>query len=230
MGEETGLLEHRRARRDQVVDGRPVAPSSEPVRGRGVASLGVLPEREQRLVTPELSAATRDCEHLVELEERRLEARRWLGEGAVPAAVAAEHCERDEDLGREGDAVAVTCVTHACRLAHEIGQRDVDELVSLRPTQHVAEPTFLVALARPAGYLPAVLRNARCSAQFTGPIGGWQAFLLHAKFGLTGLSPGTDRCAPASALCVGSHPFAASSTSQTIRSARTRAAGTSSPA
>ena len=98
VGEQAGLVEHRRGGGDQVVDGGRVPARGEPRGGVGVAVLGRLAQGEERLVAAELGAAARDGEHVVELEVGRHEVRGRLGEGAVPALVAAQHRERDEHL------------------------------------------------------------------------------------------------------------------------------------
>ena len=59
MGEQAGLVEHGRGRGDEVVDGRRVAVRGEPLGGRGVAVLGRLAEREERLVAAELRRRAR---------------------------------------------------------------------------------------------------------------------------------------------------------------------------
>ena len=127
VGEQAGLGQHRRRRGHQVVDGGGVAARREPRGGVGVAVLGRLAEGEQRFVAAELGAATRDRQHLVELEVRRHEVRRGLGEGAVAALVAAQHRQGDEHLRREGDAHAVRSVASGGRARHEVGERGVEQ-------------------------------------------------------------------------------------------------------
>ena len=58
-----------------------------------------------------------DGQHLLGEEVGRGDAGRRLGEGAVAAAVAAQHGQRNEDLGRVGDPAPVRAV------AHDAGQR-----------------------------------------------------------------------------------------------------------
>ena len=55
-------------------------------------------------------------------EERGVELGGRLGEGAVVAVIPAEHGQRDEDLARVRDDVAVTQVAQRGRLRHETGQ------------------------------------------------------------------------------------------------------------
>ncbi len=131
MREEPGLLQHRRARGDQVVDGGCVAVSGEPLCGDGVAVLRRLAECEQGFVAPQCRALAGDGENLVERQVRALEVRRRLGERAVTATVAAEHRERDEHLRREGHAAAVGSVAQPRRLDHHVVQRGVEEFGSI---------------------------------------------------------------------------------------------------
>ena len=93
-----------------------------------VAILGSLAEREQRLVAAGGGAGAGDGEHLLRREVGRLEAGGRLGEGAVAAAVAAQHGERDEDLGREGDPPAVGVVAHGPGAGHQGGERQGGEV------------------------------------------------------------------------------------------------------
>ena len=73
-------------------------------------------------------AALLHGEHLVGGEVRGGEAGRRLGEGAVAAAVAAQHGERNEDLGREGDAPAVCAVAHHPGQRGQVGERGVEDV------------------------------------------------------------------------------------------------------
>jgi len=100
------LLQDQAAHRHQVVDRRRVAALGEPLAGDVVLLLGGLAEGEQRLVAARPGALQRDLPDLLRFQERRLQAPRRLGERAVPAAVAAQLRERDEDLRREGHARA----------------------------------------------------------------------------------------------------------------------------
>ena len=82
----------------------------QPLGGRRVAVFGRLAQGEQRLLAAGDLAGPGDGQHLVELQEGRLEAGRRLGEGAVPATVPAQHRQRDEHLGGEGEARPVSDV------------------------------------------------------------------------------------------------------------------------
>src|SRR5712691_9574731 len=68
-----------------------------------VAQLGLVAEREQRLVTAGRDARPRDLQYLLERHEGPLAAPRRTGEGAVAAHVAAERRQWDEHLGGIGD-------------------------------------------------------------------------------------------------------------------------------
>ena len=63
-----------------------------------------------------------DVQDLVEGEVGRGQAGRGLGEGAVAAAVPAEHGEGDEDLGRVGDPVAHGPVPHLAGGRRQLGR------------------------------------------------------------------------------------------------------------
>ena len=110
VGQQAGLLDHGPARRLQVVDGGGVAVVVQPLAGHRVAVLGCLAQGEEGLVAAGGPAGPGDVEHLVDREVGRLQPGRGLGEGAVAAAVAAQHGQGDEHLGREGDPVAVGLV------------------------------------------------------------------------------------------------------------------------
>ena len=140
VGEEPGLLEHRRARGHEVVDGRRVAVGGEPVGGHRVAVLGRLAEREERFVAADRGAPARDVEHVVDREVRSLEVCGRLGERAVTAAVAAQHRERDEHLRREGDAGSVGGIAQARGFRHEVGQRRVEQRRGVHGACHRAQP------------------------------------------------------------------------------------------
>ena len=85
----------------QVGGGRREPEPLELLARRPVAQLGLVAEREERLVTAGVAALGGDREHLVGREVAALAAPRRPRERAVVADVAAEVRERDEDLGRE---------------------------------------------------------------------------------------------------------------------------------
>ncbi len=140
VGEQSGLLEHRPARRLEVVDRRRVAVGGEPLRGDRVAVLRPLAEGEQRLVAPERGAGPGDRQHLVDRQVRVVEARGRLGERAVAAPVPAQHRERDEDLRRVGDPVAVVLVPEPARGGDELVQGRVQQLPRVVGGDHGPQP------------------------------------------------------------------------------------------
>ena len=103
----------------------------QPLPGGAVALLGGLAEGEQRLPAAGRPPGPGHGQHLVELEVGRVEAGRGLGEGAVAAAVAAQHRQRDEHLGGERDPVAVGGVAPAGRLRHEVREGGPEEVVGV---------------------------------------------------------------------------------------------------
>ena len=131
VGEEPRLGQHRAGRRHQVVDGRAVATGRQPAGSGGVALLGGLAEGEERFPAPGGPPGPGDGQDLVELQVRGVEPGRGLGEGAVPATVAAQHGERDEHLGGERDPVAVGGVAPAGRLRHEVREGGPEEVVGV---------------------------------------------------------------------------------------------------
>ena len=102
VGEQAGLLEHGGTGGGEVVDRRVVAVVGQPLGGGRIAVLGAFAQGEERLVAAGRPAGPGDVEDLVDGQVGRPDVGRRLGEGAVAAPVAAQHGERDEDLGREG--------------------------------------------------------------------------------------------------------------------------------
>ena len=119
VGEHAGLVEHQLGHGHEVVDGARVAVVGEPLGGDRVALLGRLTEGEEGLVAADAGAGAGQGGDLLRGEVRRVEPGRRLGEGAVAAAVATQHGERDEDLGRVGHPGAVGGVTHRPGLGHQ---------------------------------------------------------------------------------------------------------------
>ena len=127
MGEETGLLEHGRARRHQVLDRRGVAVVGEPFGGRRVPVFGTFAQGEEGLVASGGPSGLGDSEDVVELEVGRLQAGRSLGECAVSAPIPAQHRQRDEHLRGERHPGAEGGITHGGRTFHQLGQRGVEQ-------------------------------------------------------------------------------------------------------
>ena len=114
------LLEHRLARRAEVLERRRAAELGELLARGAVAQLGLVAEREERLAAARRRARPRDREHLVDRHVRALAAPRRLRERAVVADVAAELRQRDEDLRAVGDERARSPGAQAPRLGHEL--------------------------------------------------------------------------------------------------------------
>ena len=127
MGEEAGLLQDEPAGVREVVHRRGEPLGVEPLPGEGIPQLGPLAQGEQRLVAPCLLAGAGDLQHLFGSEVGGGEPGRGLGERAVATAVAAEHGERDEDLGRVRHTAPVGQVALSPGQRHELGQRHLQE-------------------------------------------------------------------------------------------------------
>ena len=132
VGQQPGLLQDQAAHLGQVVDGRVVAVRGEPLACRGVALLGALAEGEQRLVAAGPGAGTGDGEHVVGVEVGLVQAGGRLRERAVAAAVAAQHRERDEDLGGVGHPGAGGGVTDGAGPARQLARREVEQIAHAR--------------------------------------------------------------------------------------------------
>ena len=128
VGEQPRLLHHEAAHVGEILDRRRVTLRLEPLVGRGVAQFGALAQGEERLVAPGRLSGARDGEDLLGGEVRRSDAARRLGEGAIAAAVAAEHGERHEDLRREGDPAPVRPVAHDPGQGGQLGQGGAQEI------------------------------------------------------------------------------------------------------
>jgi hypothetical protein len=123
VGEEAGLLQDEPAHVDEVVDGGGETVVLQPLLGQRVAQLGALAQGEERLVATGVPSGPGDAQDLLGGEVGRGEAGRRLGEGAVAAAIAAEHGEGDEDLGRVGHPPPVGLVAHAAGQCRQVAQR-----------------------------------------------------------------------------------------------------------
>ncbi len=110
VGEQAGLLQDEAAHGGEVVHRRGVALCRQPVPGHGVALLGLLAQGEEGLVAARGLPGLGDGQHLLGEQVGGGDAGRRLGEGAVAAAVPAQHGQGDEDLGRERDPPPVGAV------------------------------------------------------------------------------------------------------------------------
>ena len=128
VGEQAGLLDHQPAHGRQIVDRRRVPVRRQPVPGHRVTLLGLLAQGEEGLVATGRLPGPGDREDLLGRQVGRGQPGRRLGEGAVATAVAAQHGQRDEDLGREGDPPAVCLVTCRAGQRDEVDQGRVQEI------------------------------------------------------------------------------------------------------
>src|SRR4051812_17598833 len=131
MREQAGLLEHESSTAHQVVERRRAPTRGELVASDAVAKLRLVAQGEERLAAPGCSPRVRDLEHLVLAHVRRLPPPWRPRERAVPADIAAELRQRDEDLGRIGDEPSVTELAKSPGLARERSPRLGDELEGL---------------------------------------------------------------------------------------------------
>ncbi len=128
VGQEAGLLQDEAARLGEVVHRGRVAVGGEPVARHRVAQLGPFAEGEERLVAARSAPGAGHREDLIGRQVGRGEASRGLGERAVAAAVPAQHRQRNEDLGREGDPAPVCAVTHDAGQLGQFGEWGAEEV------------------------------------------------------------------------------------------------------
>ena len=122
VGEEAGFLQYESAHVDEVVDSGGETVVLQPFLRQRVAQLGALAQGEERLVATGFLAGAGDAQDLLGGEVGGGEAGGRFGEGAVAAAVPAEHGEGDEDLGRVGHPAAVSLVPHAAGQCRQVSQ------------------------------------------------------------------------------------------------------------
>ena len=131
VGEQAGLVQHQAAHGGEVLHRRGVAVPGQPLGRHRVAVLGLLAQGEQRLVAAPAGTGTGDGQHLLRGQVGRVEPGRGLGEGAVAAAVAAQHGEGDEHLGGVGDPGAVGPVPHDPGRGRQLVGRQFEEVASV---------------------------------------------------------------------------------------------------
>ena len=120
--EQAGLLDHEDGHRAHVVERGGVAARGQPGARLRPSGLGPVPQREQRFFAPRGGAGARDVEHLLGRQERRLQPIRRRRERAVPAAVAAQARQRDEDLAAVRHRAPDAGVADPARDRHEVLQ------------------------------------------------------------------------------------------------------------
>ncbi len=118
MRKQPRLVEHQSGHLGQVLNGGGEAMPGEPFRRHRIAGFGALTECEQGLMATYGGPRPGNLENLLRVEVGGLQACGWAGEGAVAAAVPAQHRQGYEDLRAERDAVAVMAVAYsACSLS-----------------------------------------------------------------------------------------------------------------
>ena len=119
MRQQSGLLDDPDRRRPDVVERGVIPPLGQPLPRHRVPFLRPVPQGEQRLLAAERPAGLGDGHDLLEREERSLELRGRLGEGAVVAVIPAEHRERDEHLAGVRDGGPVGELPESRRHQHQ---------------------------------------------------------------------------------------------------------------
>jgi hypothetical protein len=120
--EQSRLLDHADRHRPDVVERRVVAAVLEPLARDGVSILGLVAEREERLLASGRPAGLGDRDDLLRRQVRVIELRGRLGERAVVAHIPTQHGERDEDLPRVRDRAAAAEVSQRRRDLEELGE------------------------------------------------------------------------------------------------------------
>ena len=125
--QQPGLLEHEPRSAAEVLERRIAAESGKLLTRDPVPQLRLVTEREQRLVAPGLRARPRDRHHLVLAHERPLPTPRRPCERAVVADVAAKRGQRNEDLRRVRDEIAVTTLAQLSSRGAEVADGRIHE-------------------------------------------------------------------------------------------------------
>ncbi len=143
----------RRAQRSRYSSGRLAADRAQLLARDLVPQLGLVAECEERLAAARRRTGARDREDVVLRHERTLAAPRRTRERAVPADVAAERRERDEDLRRVSDERASA---QPPRLGEEFVERGREQLLHRVIVSRTARPAWNPA--RPRDVTSAALR------------------------------------------------------------------------
>ena len=118
--QQPGLLQHPDPHGAHIGQGRVVATFVEPLPGLRPPRLGPVAQGEQRLLTTEFGAPSRDIDDLIGLEVHTpaggLKLARHRDERAVVADISAEVGDRDEHLARVGHRQPTLCTAAARRL------------------------------------------------------------------------------------------------------------------
>ena len=141
--QQSGLAQHQRAHRPQIIDGGFVPERGQLVAGRAVAQLRLVAEREQRLRAAGGRSGAGDGEHLVRGQIGRSSRAGPLGKGAVMADVPAKMGERDEHLARVGDMAAMPLVAQTARGVDQLRERGLFESNKKRVIARIAHRNHL---------------------------------------------------------------------------------------
>ena len=128
----------------QILGGGAQPALREPFAVRAVGDLGLVAEAEERLDAARAYAAARHLGDLVERVGLRVRRVRELREGAVVAAIAAQVGERDEDVAREADELALAApLALAGAFQHGFAHARVGEARAepARPARARADPS-----------------------------------------------------------------------------------------
>ncbi|CAB4590844.1 unannotated protein [freshwater metagenome] len=127
VGEQAGLVEHQLAHGGQVFDRGRVSVLAQPVARHLILLFGRLAQGEERLVATHTCTLLGDGQNLVGRQVGALQTRRWLGERAVSATVAAQHGERDEHLGRVRHPTARARIADGACATHDLVECEIDQ-------------------------------------------------------------------------------------------------------
>ena len=147
MRQQARLLQDERRHRLEITKRRLVTESRERLAGRRIAALGLVAQREKRLLGAVRLAAPGNIEHGFGRQIGRFASTRGVGEGAIVTDIGAELGERDEDLLREGDMTSVPGKADAFRdrghAAKRIAARKRERLLAVRYSPGLSGPEHL---------------------------------------------------------------------------------------
>ena len=123
VGQQAGLVQHQRAHRAQVLDGRLVTQRGQGLTRGAIAQFRLVAQGEQRLCAACGGACPRDRQHRLGRQIRWPLGARAFGERAVVAHVATQFGQRDEDLARIGHRAPLRSVTSGSRARHQVRER-----------------------------------------------------------------------------------------------------------
>jgi len=128
MWQETGLIHHKPAHGDEVVDGGLVAVLPQPVQCGGITDLRSFSQGEERFRTPRGRPGASDVEDFLGSEVGGPHPGGRLGECAVSTSIPAQHGEGDEHLGGVGDSRPRGRRTPLSCSGQQFVERDVNQV------------------------------------------------------------------------------------------------------